>query len=56
MSLCYGQVYGSHGGNGEASVGESGRPREEREGLSARRSSLALPAFRCLRRDGGRKV
>ncbi len=29
--LCYGQVYG---GNGEASVGESGRPREEREGLS----------------------
>ncbi len=35
-----------------ASVGESGRPREEREGLSAWRSSLALPAFRCLRRDG----
>ncbi len=42
---CYGQVYGSHGSNGKASMCESGR-----------RSNLAFPAFRYLRRDGGREV
>ncbi len=53
---CYGQVYGSHGGNGKASVGKLGRSREEREGLSSRRSSLTFRACRYLRRDGGQEV
>ncbi len=39
------QVYGGHGGNGETSVGEPGRYREEREGLSARCSGFAFRAF-----------
>ncbi len=45
-----------HGGNGETSVGEPGRYKEEREGLSSRCSSLAFQAFWYLRRDGGREV
>ncbi len=53
---CYGQVHGGYGGNGKASVGELGWPREEREGLSSRCASLAFRAFWYLRRDGGRKV
>ncbi len=53
---CYGQVHCGYGGNGKASVGELGWPREKREGLSSRCTSLAFRAFRYLRRDGGRKV
>ncbi len=53
---CYGQVHGSYGGNRETSVGGLGWPREEREGLSSRCTSLAFRAFRYLRRDGGREV
>ncbi|KAL0173531.1 hypothetical protein M9458_029499, partial [Cirrhinus mrigala] len=45
-ATAHGQIYGSHGGYGETSVGELGRPREEREGLSSRRASLAFRAFR----------
>ncbi len=41
---------------GEASVGESGRYREEREVLSSRYSSLAFRAFRYRRRDSGCEV
>ncbi len=39
-----------------AMVVTESRSREEREGLSSRRSSLAFRAFRYLRRDGGREV
>ncbi len=45
---CYGQVHGSHGGNGKASVGEFGR--------SSRCANLSFRTFCYLRRDGGREV
>ncbi len=57
--LAMGRSMAAHGGNGETSVGEPGRYREEREGLSARcsvsPSSFSGPPSRRWSRSLGRR-